>query len=67
VREEYRLGMTVGVLGGFTTFSAFGFETFGLVNARDYRWALANVVLSCGLGLLAVGIGYRLGEKWLGV
>ena len=30
IREEYRLGLTVGVLGGFTTFSTFSLETFKL-------------------------------------
>jgi CrcB protein len=33
LREEYRLGLVVGLLGGFTTFSAFGFETFLLLSA----------------------------------
>src|SRR5262245_40888400 len=40
VREEYRIGLTVGVLGGFTTFSAFGLETFLLANDGQYGPAL---------------------------
>jgi CrcB protein len=67
VREEYRLALTVGVLGGFTTFSAFGWETFSLVNDKQYTHAAANVLLSIALGLVAVWIGYRLAERWLGV
>jgi CrcB protein len=67
VREEYRIGLTVGVLGGFTTFSAFGLETFNLANDGQFRLALANVVLSCGLGFLSVWGGYRLAERWFGV
>jgi len=67
VRDEYRIGLTVGVLGGFTTFSTFGFETFTLLNDREYGLAALNVVLSCGLGLAAVWIGYRLAERWFGV
>ena len=67
VREEYRIGLTVGVLGGFTTFSAFGLETFNLANDGQLRLAFANVVLSCGLGLVAVWAGYRLAERWFGV
>ena len=67
VREEYRIGLTVGVLGGFTTFSTFGFETFSLLNDREYALAALNIVLSCGLGLAAVWIGYRLAERWFGV
>ncbi len=54
VREEYRIGLMVGVLGGFTTaFSAFGLETFLLANGGEFRLALANVVASCVLGLAA--------------
>ncbi len=67
IREEYRVGLTVGILGGFTTFSTFGLETFTLANDGQLRWALANVVLSCGLGFLAVWGGYRLAERWFGV
>jgi CrcB protein len=67
VREEYRVGLMVGILGGFTTFSAFGLETFNLANDGQLRLALANVMLSCGLGLVAVWGGYRLAEHWFGV
>jgi CrcB protein len=64
VREEYRLGLTVGILGGFTTFSTFGLETFKLLDDGHLGWGLANIALSCGLGLLAVWCGYRVAE-WL--
>ncbi len=67
MREEYRIGLTVGVLGGFTTFSTFGLETFSLADDGQWRYAAANVVLSCGLGLFGVWLGYRLGERWFGV
>lgn len=67
VREEYRVGILVGVLGAFTTFSTFGWETFSLVNAGQMRLAAANVLLSNAVGLFAVWFGYRLGEKWFGV
>jgi fluoride exporter len=67
IREEYRLGIIVGILGGFTTFSAFGLETFSLTNDRQFAFAALNVVLSCGLGLVAVWAGYRASEFWFGV
>jgi CrcB protein len=62
VREDVRLAVMVGFLGGFTTFSAFGLETFAL--GRDGRAgaALANVLLSNLLGILLVWIGYRFGR-----
>ncbi len=66
VHEEYRLAMTVGVLGGFTTFSAFGVETFGLLSDGRHTHALFNVCLSVGLGIAAIWCGYRLGEGWFG-
>ena len=60
VREEYRWALTVGFLGGFTTFSAFGFETFALFENRHAGVAVANVLLANIGGLLAVWAGYRL-------
>ena len=67
IREEYRIGIIVGILGGFTTFSTFGWETFSLTNDRQFAFAAINVVLSCGLGLLAVWAGYRAAEFLYGV
>jgi CrcB protein len=67
IREEYRVGLSVGILGGFTTFSTFGLETFTLMNAGQFGWASLNIILSCGLGLFAVWLGYRVGEYWYGV
>jgi CrcB protein len=66
LRPELRLALTVGVLGGFTTFSAFGWETFSLANDGQTLRAGLNVLLSVGSGLAAVGLGYRLAEHWLG-
>ncbi len=67
IREEYRVGLLVGVLGAFTTFSTFGWETITLVKGGQLSLAAVNVVLSNGLGFIAVWFGYRLSEKWLGV
>jgi CrcB protein len=67
IREEYRVGLTIGVLGGFTTFSTFGLETFTLANAGQFWLAALNVALSCGFGFVAVWIGYRAAEHLFGV
>ena len=67
VREEYRVGLTVGVLGGFTTFSTFGLESFNLANDGELRLALANMIISCAAGFVAVWFGYRLAERFFGV
>jgi fluoride exporter len=67
MREEIRIGLTVGLLGGFTTFSAFGLETFLLAQEGQSWLALLNVTLSCVLGLAAVWCGYRLAQLCFGV
>jgi CrcB protein len=67
IREEYRIGLMVGVLGGYSTFSTFGLESFNLANDREFGWASLNMIGSCVVGLLAVWAGYRLAERWFGV
>jgi len=67
LREEYRVMALVGVLGGFTTFSTFGWETLSLVNDGQYGRALLNVVATNALALVAVGVGYRVSQHVWGV
>lgn len=67
VRPEYRIALTIGILGGFTTFSAFGWETFSLANEGQTLHAALNAMLSVGLGLVAVWAGFRLAEKCFGL
>ena len=66
VREEYRLALLVGVLGSFTTFSTFGWETFAMIDEGHLRRAAIYVVASNGFGLAAVWIGYRLASRLVG-
>jgi fluoride exporter len=50
----------IGILGGYTTFSSFGLQTFLLVQAHQ-RWeAAANVLLSVVLCLMGVWLGAML-------
>jgi len=67
IRQEYRIALTIGLLGGFTTFSAFGWETFALANDGQGIRAMMNLLLSVTLCFAAVWIGYRLAEKCFGV
>jgi CrcB protein len=66
IPAEYRVALTVGILGGFTTFSAFGWETFALANDGQGLRAIMNLLLSVTLAFVAVLIGYRLAERWFG-
>lgn len=52
-----RLALITGVLGGFTTFSAFGIETLLLVEDGKLGYAALYVALSLALGLGAVFAG----------
>jgi CrcB protein len=67
MREEYRIGLTVGVLGGYSTFSTFGLESFNLANDGELALALGNMILSCAVGFAAVWAGYRIAERAFGV
>ncbi len=57
IREEYRQGVLVGVLGGYTTFSTFGRETMTL--AQDGEWLRVGVYVigSVTMCLAAVWLG----------
>lgn len=60
VSDDARLFLAVGVLGGFTTFSSFSFDTLTLVRDGHVGLALANAVGQVVLSLVAVAVGYRL-------
>lgn len=55
--NETRLFIFVGILGGFTTFSAFGNETVNLMNENQITNMLFNIGANVILGLLAVWLG----------
>ena len=57
---EARVFLFTGLLGGFTTFSAFGLETLLLLKRGEAGVAIANIVLSIAVGLLAAWLGYCL-------
>ena len=58
--EAVRLGVLVGVLGGFTTFSSFGLETIRLLQAGEWLTALTYALVSNGFGLIAVILGLKI-------
>jgi CrcB protein len=56
--EPWRLFVLTGVLGGFTTFSAFGVETVELAAAGKLRLAAMNVAVNVVLSLVGCAAGY---------
>ena len=62
VSPTTRVTLLTGVLGGYTTFSSFAFETISLMRDGQMGLATLNVSLSIALGLAAVWLGMRLGQ-----
>lgn len=60
--ERVRLFAVVGVLGGFTTFSAYSAETVALWTAGRPGWAAANALGSVVVGIAGVVLGLMLGR-----
>lgn len=54
--------LVVGFCGGFTTFSTFSWQTLEQMQKGQWSAAVANVLLSVTLCLLAVWLGFRLGR-----
>lgn len=63
VSTEWRSAILVGLLGAFTTFSTFSFETLALFNAGAPIKALVNIMVSVLLCLLATWLGMVLGRQ----
>lgn len=58
--EAARWLLIVGFLGSFTTFSAFGWQSFDLLRNGQVILAFANILGSMAAGLLCVWGGYAL-------
>jgi CrcB protein len=53
-----RLFLLTGILGGFTTFSSYAFESFALIRDGQFAWAALNVVGQVVAGLAGLWAGY---------
>ncbi len=62
-QERWRVLLGVGVLGGFTTFSAFSLETALMIERRDYAGAAGYVALSVFLSVGALFAGLLLSRR----
>ena len=66
IPETTRLVLTIGVMGGFTTYSSFSYETISLIENGSWLGAAANVVLTTGLCLVVCVLGLGLGRVVVG-
>jgi fluoride exporter len=62
--DEWRLVIFTGFLGGFTTFSAYAFQTVDLAGNRRFDLAVANVLAQNGVGMACLVIGIWLAQ-WI--
>ena len=49
--------LVIGILGGFTTFSAFGLESFEMLKAGQFKMAVIYIFGSIIIGLIGISIG----------
>ncbi|MBA3514818.1 MAG: fluoride efflux transporter CrcB [Pyrinomonadaceae bacterium] len=62
VNPTVRTVVMIGLLGGFTTFSSFGLQTFTLLQEGEYALAALNVTASNLGGVLLVWVGHTLAK-----
>ena len=66
IPPHFRQAATIGVLGGFTTFSSFGYETLLQLQGGQWRNGLLNIGANVVIGLLAVWLGIVAGRQLVG-
>lgn len=60
--NQVRAFVFVGVLGGFTTFSAYSIETLNLFRDGSIRYAVLNIILNNVLGILLALCGIAISK-----
>jgi CrcB protein len=62
VSPDLRIGLTIGLMGGFTTFSTFGWDTVRMLEEGEWTKASLYVGASVLGGLIAMMLGMRVGD-----
>ena len=62
VSPTTRTVLLIGLLGGFTTFSSFGLQSFNLLRDGEVGLALANILVSNTVGIFMVWLGYSVAK-----
>ena len=63
ISEELRAGITIGLLGAFTTFSAFSIETINLIESGEILKAGLNILFSVTLCIVGCWLGMNLSRQ----
>ena len=65
VSPDLRIGLTTGLMGGFTTFSTFGWDTVRML--EEGQWTKASIYVGASVlgGLIAMILGMRVGDALL--
>jgi CrcB protein len=63
IPQDMRLFLTTGILGGFTTFSAFSLDAALLVERHSYALAAGYIAGSVGISIAALFLGLALFER----
>jgi CrcB protein len=67
IPPDLRLFLTVGVMGGYTTYSSFSYETLRLVEDGVWLRATLNVVVTTGACLGGCYLGIALARSLVGI
>jgi CrcB protein len=62
ISDNLKIFLFVGLLGGFTTFSAYAFESFSLLCNGRYGLAVWNFVISNAAAILCVCVGFAISK-----